>query len=374
MEVVEDSLEVIPLMNGSHGTEVECICLDENATEKTKQEVGVDEPVNFSSILLNESIDQVLVEIQQNSQALLQITKAINTKKAGQSQLMLLLDLLSDREKVLREMEHEKRWVDHLDQTMSKLHAKIYERPEKGSGQCSSEEELNNLIRSLHYRMQHGKRTLVEVKQLHKEIKQLEETREKYIGLDLDTIRKKRHLLSRRIEYAKKLERSILDEASPLYAQQTSIEQRNIVAHERFHMLRRLRDKGNVNCYEINTLLNNARALATTNSVADLEKLSSSQVEKFMSLWNSSEDCRDDCVQRILPSHDWPLDRDAPMTILEGKNQESETDWGKFMEVIRREDEVFQAKLDLQMKKQVLDKSARKKFSWHQNVAEEKLR
>lgn len=41
-------------------------------------------------------------------------------------------------------------------------------------------------VRSLHYRMQHGKRTLVEVKQLRKEMKQLEETREKVRANDIE--------------------------------------------------------------------------------------------------------------------------------------------------------------------------------------------
>ncbi|XP_026448671.1 proton pump-interactor 1-like isoform X2 [Papaver somniferum] len=263
--------------------------------------------------------------------------------------------------------------------------------------------------------MQHGKRTLVEVKQLRKEIKQLEETREKvrandiemnrdfcqqrdaiyqtfkfglvgrfryqYMGLDLDTIRKKKQLLSRRIEYARKLERSIDDEIDTLRAQVAQSEMKKIAAYERLLELKRLRDNRNAKYYKFDRLLNNARALATSNDVAALEKLSSSQVEKFMSLWNRNKSFRDEYVQRILPSHDRPLGRDVQMknpnftfSILEGKNQESETNNAKFMKVIRRENELFQAKLHLQMNKQFVDKSSRKKISWYQNVAEEKLR
>ncbi|XP_026447929.1 proton pump-interactor BIP131-like [Papaver somniferum] len=445
MEIMEENLKFVPLIDGSQGTEGECICLDENAAEITNQEPGVDEPVELSSILMNESvdfcpklkpvrsfyfvkcelyespelnsqIDQAQKEIQQNNQAWLQLIKAIKTKEAAKDQLMALLDLLNVREEVLWDMEHEKRWVDHLDQAMVKLHKKIYTRPEKGSA-CSSEEELDNLICSLHYLMQHGKRTLVEVKQLHKEIKQLEETREKvrandiemshdfcqqrdeiyktfkfglvtrfryqvmYMGLDLDTIRKKKQLLGRRIEYARKLERSIDDEIDPLRAQVAQSELKKIAACERLLELKRLRDDRNVSYYKFHRLLNNARALATIYDVAALEKLSSSQVEKFMSLWKRNKSFMDDYVQRILPSHDRPLGRDVQMknpnytfSILERKNQESETDKAKFMEEIRREDELFQAKLNLQLKKQVVDKSSRKKISWYQNVAEEKLR
>ncbi|KAI3920387.1 hypothetical protein MKX01_000726 [Papaver californicum] len=116
-------------MDGSHGTEGGCICLDENATEITNQEPGVDEPIEFSSILTNEAIDL-----------------CPKPKPASKDQLMTLLDLRNVREEVLRGMEHEKRWVDHLDQALVKLHKDIYARPEKGIGLCSSEEELNNLL------------------------------------------------------------------------------------------------------------------------------------------------------------------------------------------------------------------------------------
>lgn len=201
------------------------------------------------------------------------------------------------------------------------------------------------------------------------------------MGLDLDTIRKKKQLLSRRIEYARKLERSIDDEIDTLRAQVAQSEMKKIAAYERLLELKRLRDNRNAKYYKFDRLLNNARALATSNDVAALEKLSSSQVEKFMSLWNRNKSFRDEYVQRILPSHDRPLGRDVQMknpnftfSILEGKNQESETNNAKFMKVIRRENELFQAKLHLQMNKQFVDKSSRKKISWYQNVAEEKLR
>ncbi|KAI3901110.1 hypothetical protein MKW92_042931 [Papaver armeniacum] len=190
MEVIEENLKIVPLIDGSHGTEGECICLDGNASEITNQEPGVDEPIEFSSILMNESIDlcpkpklvrsfyfvkcelyespelqsqvnQAQKEMQQSSQAWLQLIKAIKTKEPTDG----IVDLLNVREEVLREMEHEKRWVDHLDQAMVKLHKKIYARPEMGFT-CSSEEELDNL--------------------LHKEIKQLEETREKVRANDIE--------------------------------------------------------------------------------------------------------------------------------------------------------------------------------------------
>lgn len=165
MEVVEENLKFVPLIDRSHGTEGECICLDENAN----QEPGVDEPIEFSSIdlcpkpkpvrsfyfvkceldespELQSQVNQAQKEMQQSSQAWLQLIKAIKTEEAAKRQLMALLDLLNVREEVLMEMEHEKRWVDHLDQAMVKLHKKNYARPEMGFA-CLSEEELDNLIR-----------------------------------------------------------------------------------------------------------------------------------------------------------------------------------------------------------------------------------
>ncbi|KAI3973933.1 hypothetical protein MKX01_030509 [Papaver californicum] len=83
-------------MDGSHGTEGECICLDENSIDLCPK-----------------------------------LKPVCSFYFAAKDQMMTLLDLLKVHEEVLREMEHEKSWVDHVEATV-KLHKDIYARPEKG--------------------------------------------------------------------------------------------------------------------------------------------------------------------------------------------------------------------------------------------------
>lgn len=51
-------------------------------------------------------------------------------------------------------------------------------------------------------------------------------------------------------------------------------------------------------------LLTKARNLAVTKDIKALEELSHAEVEKFMALWNSNKDFRDDYEKRILPALD----------------------------------------------------------------------
>ncbi|MCL7048849.1 hypothetical protein MKW94_024733 [Papaver nudicaule] len=67
---------------------------------------------------------------------------------------------------------------------IGKLRARFDTSREKGDDTCSSEKELNNRVCSLHFRTRCAKVTLIAEKQLLKEIKQLEETRQKIIVND----------------------------------------------------------------------------------------------------------------------------------------------------------------------------------------------
>ncbi|KAI3893509.1 hypothetical protein MKX03_022837 [Papaver bracteatum] len=147
MEVIEENLKFVPLIDRIHGTEGECICLDENAN----QEPGVDETIEFSSILMNESID------------LCPKPKPVRSFYFVKCELYESPQLQSQINQAQKEMQQSSQaWLQFIKASKTKE------------------------VRSLHCRMQHGKRTLVEVKQLHKEIKQLEETREKVRANDIE--------------------------------------------------------------------------------------------------------------------------------------------------------------------------------------------
>uniref|UniRef100_A0A1J3JXV5 Proton pump-interactor 4 n=1 Tax=Noccaea caerulescens TaxID=107243 RepID=A0A1J3JXV5_NOCCA len=75
-------------------------------------------------------------------------------------------------------------------------------------------------------------------------------------------------------------------------------------AFERIKLLRIQRDKGNAAFFQSRAVMKKAMELAASRNVRDLEELASSEVDKFMSLWNNDKAFRDDYKKRILPSLD----------------------------------------------------------------------
>ncbi|KAL0362683.1 UNVERIFIED_CONTAM: Proton pump-interactor 1 [Sesamum calycinum] len=103
-------------------------------------------------------------------------------RQADRSQLIAQIRSLSVENKQFRTIMDEKRKeMEPLQQALGKLRGTSGGR-DRGSGVCSSEEELNDLIKSLQYRIQHESIPLSEEKQILREIKQLEGTREKVIA------------------------------------------------------------------------------------------------------------------------------------------------------------------------------------------------
>ncbi|KAL0320665.1 UNVERIFIED_CONTAM: Proton pump-interactor 1 [Sesamum radiatum] len=137
---------------------------------------------------------------------------------------------------------------------------------ERGSGLCSSEEELNDLIKSLHYRIQHESIPLSEEKQILREIKQLEGTREKVIAIAAERAR---------IQDSLGEKQAIQDQNSPFYQNRT--------------------------------ILSKAKVIAAQKDAEAVKELTRSEVEKFMSVWNSNKAFRDDYESRILQSLDMRL-------------------------------------------------------------------
>ncbi|KAK6946714.1 hypothetical protein RJ641_000187 [Dillenia turbinata] len=257
------------------------------------------------------------------------------------AQVIAQLKALGVEHKQFRAIVDEKRKeMEPLQQALGKLRSTNSNRSEKGYAICSSEEELNELIQSLHYRIQHESIPLSEEKKLIKEIKQLEGTREKVIanaamrvkiqesmgqkeaiqdqvkliGVDLDGVRKDQQVVRGKIKQLEEELKGIDGQIEALQEELTAVTQKRDKAYETIQDLRKQRDEGNAHFYQNRSLLNSARDLAVKKDIKALEELSRAEVEKFMGLWSSNKAFRDDYEKRILPSLDArQLSRDGRM-------------------------------------------------------------
>ncbi|CBI20294.3 unnamed protein product, partial [Vitis vinifera] len=286
-------------------------------------------------------LDQADKEIQRRNQARFQITEGLRAKKSDRAQMLSQLKSLKAEDEQFRMIVDGKRKeMEPLQHALGKLRSTNSANRERGGTLCSSEEELNDLIQSLHYHMQHESIPLAEEKQILREIKQLEATREKVIagaamrakiqdslgqkeaiqdqvkliGVDLDGVRKEKQVVMAKIKQLRDDLKGIDSEIDSLMEELKAVSEKRDKAYEGLQALRKQRDEGNAHFYQNRALLNNARELAGKKDIKALEELSHSEVEKFMSLWSSNKAFREDYEKRILPSLDSrQLSRDGRM-------------------------------------------------------------
>ncbi|KAI4388139.1 hypothetical protein MLD38_000497 [Melastoma candidum] len=270
-------------------------------------------------------------EIQQKNQARFHITDKLRAKRSERSEIISQLKALGVENKQFNmAMDERRKKMEPLQQALGKLRNTNTGNRGSGGGLCSSEEELNDVIHSLHYRIQHESISLAEEKQIIREIKQLEGTRDKVIanaamraeiqgsmgqkediqdqvkliGVDLDEVRKDQQALKAKIK-------QLRDELDDIDAQIKSLQDELEVivesrdkAYSNMQDLRKQRDEGNAPFYQNRTLFNSVRELAAKKDVMALVDLSHTEVDKFFSLWNGSKSFRDDYQKRILASLD----------------------------------------------------------------------
>ena len=178
--------------------------------------------------------------------------------------------------------------------------------------------------------MQHESITLTEEKNILREMKQLEGTREKVIanaavrakiqdslgqkediqdqvklmGVDLDGVRKERQALWEKLDGVEGKVKALDADIKVLQDELEAVIQKREKTYETLQELRKQRDEGNANFYQSRMLLTKAKELAARKDVKALEELAIDEVEKFMSLWSRNKSLRDDYVKRILPSLD----------------------------------------------------------------------
>nr|VDC75316.1 unnamed protein product [Brassica rapa] len=259
---------------------------------------------------------------------------------AERSELFDLLDpLKTERQGFNAKFEEKRKEMEPLQQALGKLRGN-----DGGTGRgpaiCSSEEELNNMIYSYQYRIQHESIPLTEEKQLLKEIRLLEGTRDKVIaneavrakikesmgqkddiqgqvklmGAGLDGVKKERQAVSARINQLSEKVKANKDEIQVLENELKTVSEKRDKVYSNIREIRKQRDETNSGFYQGRNVLNRARDLAAQKNIDELEALANAEVEKFVSLWCSKKNFREDYEKRILASLDArQLSRDGRM-------------------------------------------------------------
>ncbi|KAJ6966434.1 proton pump-interactor 1-like [Populus alba x Populus x berolinensis] len=277
---------------------------------------------------IKSKIDQADKEIQKRNLSRFEITEKLKAKRVKRAELVNQVRTLKNEGRQYKSMfDEKKKKMEPLQHALGKL------RDTNSAGRgglCSSEEELNDLIYSLQYRIQHESISLTEEKQILREIKQFEGTREKVIanaamrakiqdsmgqkeaiqdqvkliGVDLDGVRKEQQVLWGKVDGLDGKVKALDAEIKTLQDELTAVTLKRDKAYETIQELRKQRDEANANFYQCRKLLTKAKELAARKDVPALEELAHAEVENFMSLWSHNKAFRDDYEKRILPSLD----------------------------------------------------------------------
>lgn len=336
---------------GSHGDESAKAEVNDVADSNTPKDVAEEWPAPkqihsfyfvrcrpYDDPSIKAKIDLLDKEISKKNQARFQITEALKAKRSEKSELISQIKILREDNRQYQSLFDEKmKEIEPLQQALGKL------RNSNNAGRggiFSSEEELDHFIYGLQYRIQHESIPLTEEKQILREIKQLEGTREKVIansamrtklhdtigpkdtiqdqvkliGGDLDGVKKERQAIRSKIKQIDDVLKAIDIDIQSLQAELLAVTQKREQAFESIQKLRKQRDEGNTYFYQSRTLLTKARELAAKKDVAAIDELSETEGEKFMSLWNGGKAFRADYEKRILSSLDMrQLSRDGRM-------------------------------------------------------------
>ncbi|KAG5551261.1 hypothetical protein RHGRI_009624 [Rhododendron griersonianum] len=305
-------------------------------------------------------------DLRKKDQARSQLIEKWRAKKSAKFELdEQIRPLRTENDQYWTIMGEKRKEMEPLQHALGKLRNPNSVNREKGVGLCSSEDELNYVIKSLHYRIQHESIPLSEEKQLLRDIKQLEGTREKVIandamrvkiqdslgekdviqgqvklmGVNLDGVRKDMQAVKDKIKTLVQERDIIKNEITKLDAEVTAATESRDAAYKKLWELRNQRDKGvcsfsfhsnHNSCYYQNReFLYEVKGLAAKKDIGALMEKEKKEVEEFMSQWNGSKDFRDDYERRILPSLDMrQLSRDGrirnpdekPLVVQEARN------------------------------------------------------
>ncbi|KAL0739059.1 hypothetical protein Bca4012_015269 [Brassica carinata] len=295
---------------------------------------------HFDDPKIKAKLDVADKELEKLNKARSAVFEQLKAKRAERSELFDLLDpLKTERQGFNTKFDEKRKEMEPLQQALGKLRGNDGGNA-RGPAICSSEEELNNMIYSYQYRIQHESIPLTEEKQLLKEIRLLEGTRDKVIanealrakikesmgqkddiqgqvkamGAGLDGVKKERQAISARINQLSEKVKAAKDEIQVLENELKTVTEKRDKAYSNIRELRKQRDETNSGFYNGRNVLNKARDLAAQKNIEELEALSNAEVEKFISLWCSKKNFREDYEKRLLSSLDArQLSRDGRM-------------------------------------------------------------
>eukprot|EP00250_Pteridium_aquilinum_P001829 c12036_g1_i1 orf=279-2333(-) len=245
---------------------------------------------------------------------------ALQAKKNSKIELLEKLRPIRDKERSCRDALQGKRMeLEPFSVALNKFRS----AQSRGQDICSSEEELNEKIAEIHFRIQHESIPLKEEKQLLRYVKQLEATRHqvcansvmqaelmenlgpkediqdqaKFLRQDLDSIRKEHRLA--RAEYDS-MDREInkLNEAIEELRQQ--YEKANVAQQDAYVVLRELKRQENLMndpFYQNRRDVQVVRELASQKKVKEVDDICTKQVEDFFVMWNNDSKFRADYVK-----------------------------------------------------------------------------
>ncbi|KAK9674461.1 hypothetical protein RND81_12G234200 [Saponaria officinalis] len=287
---------------------------------------------------LKSEMDLLDKDIQKKITQISQIYDEINPKRAEKEELHAILSTLGEEKSQYQEFIDQKRKeMKPLQDALGDLRGP---GREKGVAICSSEEELNGIIRSMEYRIQHESVSLKEEKQILREIKEFEATRPKVVanaamrakvqesmgqkeaiqdqvkllGTDLDGVRKQKAAVQAKRDQLHAQVNVLKDQIAKLYTDVKVLKEKKQASLEAMQELRKKRDAGNTDYYKNRTIISNVKDLAAKKDVKALEELVNTEVENFMSQWNGNKAFRNNYEKRILLSLDMrQLSRDGRM-------------------------------------------------------------
>uniref|UniRef100_A0A803N250 Proton pump-interactor 1 n=2 Tax=Chenopodium quinoa TaxID=63459 RepID=A0A803N250_CHEQI len=274
-------------------------------------------------------LEQIEKEIRKKNERLNQLFEDLKVKNVEKSELYDELNAFKDEGSQYRAFINEKR--EEMKPLQSALGSLRGSGGEKGYGICSSEEELNQRIRSFEYRMQHETMSLKEEKQLMKEIKELEATRPKVIANSAmrakiqesmgqkEALQDQVKLLGTDLDGVRKQQAEIKAKKDRLSPQLSTVKKQIEAIKAELDKVKDQKNKALLTVKEIKASQNeanqdffdNRRVISTANEIAmnrrdvkAVEELYNTEVEKFMSQWNSSKTFRADYEKKLLTSLD----------------------------------------------------------------------
>ncbi|KAG2309807.1 hypothetical protein Bca4012_085091 [Brassica carinata] len=206
-------------------------------------------------------------------------------------------------------LEEKKREFDSLQEGLRS------QRCSNSDQLCFSKEELDHLICIANYGIEHG--SLEEEGWLLKETekpggitpsgdslaqKEASIQRLKLMAVEMNEVKKELEAITWNIQQLSDKMGQIQNKMMVLDAEMEYILEQRDKSYDKIKMLRIQRDNGNAAFFQSLAVMSKAKELAASGNVRDLELYSSSEVDRFMTRWNSDKAYRDDYVKRISHS------------------------------------------------------------------------